>query len=478
MNRFWALICTVAVAGAALLGCVLAVTGARSSDRAFASGPVVLGDLQSGATYTMYVPSIASLHDPTYVSPFGVRMAEGVNVDRGLVEIQAAGIDWVHVDFHWMVIEPAPGVYNWSSFETDVTNASRSGMDVFVMFTGNPAWAAPTGEGPVTDMAALVSTARLMAERYDCDGVNDAPESPCVHYWSFYAEPDRDTRWGYNGAGFAAMLSQVAPAMHQADPKAQVLIGGLAYDWFVGEDGGHFVRSFLADTLRALNHYPGGAAAYVDAVAFHYYPISEVRWPTIREKALEVRGIMNEYGVGNLPLIVPEAAYWSSPLWGSNEAKQARRLVQMYVRGMSEGIQNLLWYRVFDDTEPGGASDLSADKTCGLLRVDRSLKPSFYAYQAMASELHGARYAAGYSVSGVEGYVFHMPSGKQKTVMWATGADLNWSFPYACLRKVSIEGNALLIPDGDKTNDLDGKLDGRVTTRIRNNDPVYLSSCQ
>jgi hypothetical protein len=78
----------------------------------------------------------------------------------------------------------------------------------------------------------------------------------------------------------------------------------------------------------------------------------------------------------------------------------------------------------------------------------------------------------------VEGYVFQMPGGGQKTVMWATGADLNWSFPYACLRKVSIEGNALLIPDGDKTNDLDGKVNGKVTTRIRNNDPVYLSSCR
>ena len=479
MTRLRAPFCSIVLAGLAVVALVL--LGANLAPRrgqvmAIAWEAPETGVSSSG-NYTTYVPIAVRLHDRGYVVPFGTIMYGDVNDAEGLQVMREAGSRWVTTFFVWSTVEPTEGTYDWSSFDAKALNASTAGMQVFALFTGNPTWAALSPDGPVSNTLALVKVTVAMAERYDCDGVDDAPGSPCVHYWSFYPEPDRESRWGHNGREFAAMLCQVSPAIRAADPQAQVLIGGLAYDWFV-EDGGPFVRSFLSDTLLRLNATcPGGARAAIDAVAFHYYPISGERWPTIRDKALEIRSVMAQHGVGDLPLMCPEAGYWSSPKHGSSEPFQAQWLVQMYVRGLSVGIQYMAWYKVYDDAVAGSEADAFPDRTCGLLRLDGSRKPSYYAYQTMTRELEVARYLRPFTYPTVEGYVFKTPTGREKTVLWAQGAALNVPFPYRCLYLVDKLGTRQTIADGDPTNDLDGLVNGRVTLRVRTNDPAYVEPC-
>lgn len=432
-------------------------------------------------TQTIYLPLITRWYDPAYVSPFGIVMYGNVDEAAGLDKMQEAGSKWVTTVLDWSAIEPVKGQYNWSSFDVKAQNAQKAGLNVFVLFTGNPSWAAALPGGPVTDTQDLVNFVTKMAERYDCDGVEDAYGSPCVHYWSFYAEPDNGDinraqggkgYWGDNGKGFAAMLSQVSPAIHTANPRAKVLIGGLAYDWF-REDGGPFVRSFLTDTLAALNTYTGGARAYIDAVAFHFYPISAHRWPTIREKTLEVRGIMQRHGIGDLPLICPEMGYWSSQSANSSEEKQAKRLVQMFVQGLSVGLEHMSWFAVFDDgsgTEEHGlfwGYDLNQPKQ------------SYYAYRALTRELAGARYVRSLQVKDVEGYVFRMPSGREKTVLWASASSaVGVPFPYACIRLVDTTGKVYMpVSDGDSNWDWDGAQNGQITLGIYPDTPFYVESC-
>jgi hypothetical protein len=406
-----------------------------------------------------------------------------VNEDAGLHTVEDAGSRWVTTKFRWSAVESLKGDYDWSSFDTKARNAQEAGVDLFVLFTSNPSWAAALPGGPVTDTQDLANISTQMAKRYDCDGTNDAPGSPCVHYWSFYAEPDNGDLgralggkgyWGHNGAGFAEMLSYVSPAIHAASPRAQVLIGGVAYDWF--EPGGPFVRSFLTDTLTVLNTYAGGAQAYIDAVAFHYYPIDVARWPTIREKAQEIQGIMDRHGVGDLPLICPEAGYWSSPKHGSSEQGQAQRLVQMYTRGLASGVEILSWHKVLDKAWAGSDDDKYAGDTTGLRRVDGSLKPAYFAYQVMTRELELTRYSGPFLHENIEGYVFQMPGGSDKTVLWAKTSVTRVSFPYHCLRRVDRDGNARNINDGS-SDDLDGIQNGQVRLQLDPGEPVYIRSC-
>ena len=431
--------------------------------------------LNRQVTVTVYLPLVARDYDPTYVSPFGIVMYGNVDGANGAQKMQEAGSQWVTTLLDWSPIEPTQGgPRDWSSFDTKAQNAKAAGMDVFVLFTSNPSWAAALPNGPVTDTQNLVDFVTAMAERYDCDGADDAPGSPCVHYWSFYAEPDRHSRWGDNGMGYAAMLSQVSPAIHAANPQAQVLIGGLAYDNFE-EDGGPFVRSFLTDTLAALNGYPGGARAYIDAVAFHFYPISGGRWPTIREKALEVRGIMERHGVGDLPLLSPEMGYWSAEEAGSSESRQARWLVQTYVRGLSVGLQHMSWYAVFDLIDGIGTTEEH-----GLFWDQDLNKPklAYFAYDTMTHELAGARYYRSLQVANAEAYVFLMPGGRHKKVVWATASKANVAFPYPCLRRVDTLGNAqAAIYDGDLTWDQDQATNSQIVLETQQDTPLYVEPC-
>lgn len=436
--------------------------------------------------FTVYLPLTTRWYDPSYVSPFGIMMHGDVDDVAGLQTMKDGGSKWVKTTLNWSTIEPTQGAYNWSNFDTKAQNAQAAGMDVFVLFKNNPSWAAPLPGGPVTDTQDLVDFVTLMAERYDCDGVDDAPESPCVHYWSFYGEPDngdleRAQRgkgyWGHNGAGFAEMLYHVSPAIRAANSQAKVLIGGLAYDWFE-ESGGPFVRSFLTDTLSALNGYLGGADAYIDAVAFHFYPISASRWSTIREKALEVRGIMERHGVGDLMLVCPEMGYWSSPKFGSSEEEQAQRVVQMHVRGLSVGVRPFFWYMIFDAAEPNSAEDSYPDKTAGLLDVDGQPKQSYYAYQTMTQELYGARYLRPLQAANAEGYVFQMPGGREKTVLWATTSYAEVAFSHSCLRLVDTDGDVYdPITDGLEGWDQDGQVNGQIVLGVYQDTPFYIEPC-
>jgi hypothetical protein len=432
-------------------------------------------------THTAYLPLTVSRFDPTWLSPFGIAMYGDVGASSGLEKMEEAGSAWVTTMLHWSSIESAPGSYDWSGFDEKAQNARAAAMEPFVLFTGNPSWAAALPGGPVTDTQDLVDFVSIMAERYDGDGLDDAPNHPRVRYWSFYAEPDNGDLgraqtgkgyWGHDGAGYAAMLSQVAPAIHAANPNAQVLIGGLAYDWFE-EDGGPFVRSFLTDTLAALNGYPGGAGAYIDAVAFHFYPIAQFRWPTIAQKAQEIRDIMERHGLTHLPLVSPEMGYWSAEEAGSSEGIQARRLVQMYLRGISVGLEHMSWFTVFDNG--GGTSEH------GLFR-GQSLedpKEAYTAYVTLVEELEGGHYQEPLEAAGVEGYAFHMPGGQEKTVLWATSGYVDVPFPHSCLRLVDTTGGEYCpIVDGQPGWDMDGDgHNGMISVRIWSNSPFYVEPC-
>ena len=437
-------------------------------------------------THTVSLPLVAR-HYPPSPSPFGVIMYGGVTDDAGLGAMENAGAKVVTTYLRWSQIESEKGIYNWSSFDRQVQNAQAAGMELFVLFTSNPRWAAALPGGPVTNTQDLVDFVTVMAERYDCDGYDDAEGHPCIRYWSFYAEPDNGKLdyaekgkgfWGHDGAGYADMLAQITPAIHQANPRALVLPGGLAYDWFE-EYGGPFVRDFLKDTLDALETRPGGVQAYLDGVAVHFYPISAQLWPTIRDKFAEIQGIMDSHGGGTLPLFCPEMGYWSSPEFDSSEQLQARRLVQMFVRGLSMDIRVMSWYKVYDAAVAGSEDDKYPDRTAGLLRVDGSPKPSYYAYRAMTRELERARYKSSLSVAGVEGYVFQMAGGQEKTVLWSLSGDAFVTFPYGHLRLVDTVGGEFDIWDNQKTSpgDWDDTV-GQITLVIHENQPFYVEPVQ
>lgn len=444
--------------------------------------PGAAAPAQPATTHLIYLPVMANRFASGYESPFGVVMYTAINNDAGQAKMLAAGAHWFTTDLNWSEVEPTPPAgsvhtYTWTSLDQDAANAQLTGNEIYVLINRNPAWASAYPSGPVTTIANLVAFATAAAERYDGDGVSDAPGHPVINYWSFYAEPDNGDPvaaltgkgyFGHNPTGYASMLMQVSPAMHAANPRAKILIGGIAYDSFESE-GGPFVQSFLGNVLAALGN--AAAANYIDAIAFHYYPISLARWPSLREKGLEIRSIMNAHGVGQLELIVPEMGYWSDPANGSSELTQARTLVQMYVKGLSIGISHLDWFGVFDDG-PGMESH-------GLfLNRDLSLpKQAYTAYGTLAATLYGLTYNRTFYISGGEGYVFRAPDGREVVVAWATGASATAHFLGGCWRKTDLLGGSPTVIGDGSGADADGAFNGQVGVALTQNHPVYIAVC-
>lgn len=432
--------------------------------------------------YPVYLPMVAR-NLFAGESPFGIAMYGGVNAASGLDHMQAAGSRWVTAFLIWNQVEPnAPGIgghtYNWSSLDTKAAAVQAAGMQLFILVTQNPAWAATYPGGPVNNVADLVAFMAAAVERYDGDGVSDAPGGPRIDYWSLYAEPDNGAEWaalqgkgywGHNGAGYADMLAQVSPAIRAANPRAKVLIGGLAYDSFESE-GGIFVQSFLGDTLAALNTKPGGAANYIDAVGFHFYPISTARWPGIKEKALEIRGILDQHGVGQLDLTSPEMGYWVDPANGSSVDIQAKTLVKMYVQGLSVGLTQMSWFEVFDAGTGMESHGLFANNDLNQPR------PAYHAYATLTAELTGAAYLRPFSGAGVEGYVFRLPTGAEETVVWATGASARADLPLACGRSVDRLGTLTIVADGSPA-DADGAANGRIGLNLGSTAVLFVRPC-
>ena len=79
--------------------------------------------------------------------------------------------------------------------------------------------------------------------------------------------------FGHNPQAYVDILSAIYGPMKAADPQAQIVFGGLAYDWFIlSPTDGPFVEDVVDDVLAL------GGGAYFDVMNFHFYSIHHVRW--------------------------------------------------------------------------------------------------------------------------------------------------------------------------------------------------------
>lgn len=443
---------------------------------------------------------IAALHE------FHRSAAEQALVEQqypSLVEaLDDSGADWVRLRILWSELEPqntTPENYaRWAYYDDKLSRAAGTGSGLIVTIADNPSWAATTRCGPI-DIAPLSEFTEMLAavvQRYSAPPYN-------VHHWELYNEPDGTWKnagggglgcWGNDADEYVQLLAQAYPVIKANDPQGQVLLGGIAYDWFT-EYGGPFNRYFIDNVLQA------GGGDYFDLMNFHYFPDFHCEWDEqygyqygrdIIAKANYIRERLGMYGVQK-PVVCTELAEhgyttdppgWRYPV--SSLQMQARYVVQGNVRGMSNGLPLIIWYAL--DTPSYDSYEQ------GLLFDDLSAKQAYTAYQVLNLELAGATYLYPFAHSNpdVEGYVFALPCDRpDKTVLWTnlrpdppqadpclpdtqmvdTTAQVSFSVG-AELLVVDWDGSSRTISDG-ASGDLDGSVNGQVLIAITG-DPAYV----
>lgn len=399
-----------------------------------------------------------------------------------------AGIKWVRVYLSWASIEPSnttPANYNWGGYDTVFANLAAHGLTPMVTIEGNPCWASTSGVGspcngngngpidkvPLSEFGQFVGA---LVGRY-----SGAPYD--VKYWEFYNEPDNWDRWGGNGDDYAAMLKEAWGAVHGVDPEGKVVFGGLSYEdvrwpgcsqW----PGGQCYDFYFVPTVLA--NAGGPNYPYVDVWNYHFYRGLANNWnpPTVVGKGVHLRNRL-PVELQGMPFVCTELGH---PWAGNNppdpnppytHENAAQYVVQGFVQGMSglKGYGLNLWGSTwFTMREYQGGEG----NWWGL--VSSNLEPylAYYAYRTMTLELAGAEYDRALSVSGIEGYVFSLPGGREKTVLWATGGYVEIAFRGSQLRVVEKDGTVRFIDDGG-VGDLDGTLNGFITIEIAKS-PVFV----
>jgi hypothetical protein len=426
---------------------------------------------------TTYLPVIFEQYDPQFSGQmFGVQVygssAESSPYYSDLIGSQAS---WVRTNTSWMSVEPndvEPVNYSWATTDQllTVARSDKGGLNLIVVVDVLPVWARLTGHanGPIAPAALddFSEFVQAFVERYDGDGYQDAPGSPVVRHWEFFNEPDLSSRWGNYGANYAAMLQAAYPAVKRANPTAQVLFGGIAFDWFERQ-GGQFVESFFDDVLAS------GGGNYFDVMNFHVYPLFESNWgggsTGLIGKTAVVRQKLTNYGLVK-PVVITEAGWYNNAdsIPGSSDAEQVARLVQLMTHGFAADIKVLIWWMLWD---PGdGISDY------GLVTNDSPPvhKQAYTAYQTAVSLLSNTRstHQLTNTETGSSNMEAYRMTSNRGTVYTA------WMNPYGTteIKSLRIPANSASILDGLGNivgTAVDNDSDGYVTVPVRSQ-PVYI----
>jgi hypothetical protein len=439
-----------------------AVTGDRSTNGSLMPSAA---PEQTGEVFPVYLPKVFISHP--WMVPFGVESVvslwEGSTVTTRTIDTRGG---WVRYGWQisWRDLQPVEnGPIIWSylaSFEKELRDMRYSGTRPVVVIKDSPHWAvdpsardsdgALTSCGPIQpnyydDFAAFVTE---VVNRYKTDEFN-------VHDWEIGNEPDVDPDlvppdyifgcWGdiddtayYGGDKFGQMLIVVSQAIKQADPAAQVWVGGLLLaqpnttDPTQGKPE-NFLRGILA----------AGAAPYIDIVPYHWHSsywnaigdydnAASSPWDAwgggILGKARYLRQIMADYGVSK-PVFLNESGFgcipsseninstWCEPPDASFFENQAYYIVRTYVRGLSEDVMGMIWYSI---NGPGW-------RNSGLLDSLQQPRPAYHAYKHMVERLGSLAYQSKPDYgAGIEAYTFTRQS-QRTDVLWAIQASGSFS---------------------------------------------------
>jgi hypothetical protein len=301
---------------------------------------------------------------------------------QDLDTMKAAGAHWLRMNINWSVIQGAsPTSYNWAPFDRVVQAAHTRGFNVLGEIAYTPVWALPAGTTdshyPPKNVSDYVNFARAAVAHYSAMG---------VHAYEVWNEPNISAFWKPkpDPAAFVNLLRAAYPAIHDADPQATVVSGGLSPSG--GSNG-----IDLPPVTFLTSMYAAGAKGYFDALGDHPYC-----WPAFPGDAQGWSAWYQMYGTSpSLRSVMQANGDGGKKIWGTefgaptngpagsyvDEATQAQMITKAYQLWTTYDWAGPLFTYSSRDY---GTSTSTRENFFGLLRNDFTAKPSYAGYQAAA----------------------------------------------------------------------------------------------
>ena len=306
------------------------------------------------------------------------------------------GAHWVRLDLSWEDIQPdEPDSYQWQRFDRVVAAARARGLNLLPTIAYTPKWARQAdchaGQScPPADPAAFAAFAGMAAERYAPMGVS---------VWEIWNEPNISDFWepAPDPVAYDTLLRLTAAAIRGVEPKAYLLMGGLAA---VGTDPKIDFMS-QTDFLTAVSEL--GANKLVNAISYHpysypYLPTDDTSFGTAFQRIStyssdNLVAVLDRYGTPDEPIWITETG---APTNGPGavadgttvppgathvtDALQARiAAASVTAAGNNPHVAALFW---FTDKDSGTAAQKGyRSKFYGLREYDGTPKPAFAALQ-------------------------------------------------------------------------------------------------
>ncbi|MDX1631503.1 MAG: cellulase family glycosylhydrolase, partial [Thermoanaerobaculia bacterium] len=280
----------------------------------------------------------------------------------------AAGIDWVRIDFVWAVVEPKPGLVDWTVYDEIVTAARARGLRVLALIGYTPAWA--------TDGSRISGVPRRVHRWSDfCYRAARRYRDDILH-WEVWNEPNLPRFWtGSRLQYIEGILEPAARAIRSANPEAR--IGGPGLGHFVsGEREWH---AWLLDILREAGHE-------LDFLTHHAYDLEDPRG--VMRKLLGVTPSGDEpaawkeeppslrevlaHASWDRPVWLTETGWVTSRLDESRQADHYRTFLDLWASPELKPpwLEKVFFYELQDDRNPNVPN-------YGILRVSGREKPAY-----------------------------------------------------------------------------------------------------
>jgi hypothetical protein len=308
---------------------------------------------------------------------------ESRTLERAKLDLDAArgaGAKVLRIAFGWDAMEPKRGDYDWSFWDDFVRSAVHEhGITLIPYVCYTPKWAATdSGENfwrsPPRDPGDYARFMTAIVQRY----------RGSIHSWELWNEPDNQAYWLGTPAQFAALVKAGSAAVRAADPKATIVLGGIA-----GE------LDFLTKLFRDEHIAPA-----VDVVNIHNYyetwngnPIE--RLPGYIDDAAEIVRVHGEreplwlaeagYSSVGPRAVVSEGVYRAKLQGEHSDEAQAAALARMILLGLgSPRLSLIAWYRINDLPAVQEVIGDDNNRHLGVQRADGTAKPARLAFAQLA----------------------------------------------------------------------------------------------
>jgi len=331
-------------------------------------------------------------------------------------------IQWVRHNFDLRFVrrDSPKDEIPWDRLDKQILEPQDYGLEIVMDIANTPKWAVsqdceevdtkryytcPPSEEYIEEFGDLIYE---LVERYDGDGVDDAPGHPVIKYWEIWNEPDFRAFFTGTASDYFRILKVAYTKAKKANPEAVILLGGIAggdvtgdYDWFE----------------NLLSQENGKAGNYFDIMDYHAYNDLNI----ITDKASKYRSLLEEYGYEK-PLWITESDSISfetkTHYTDESEQKQAEHVIKRHVMAYGAGVTRFCWYHLTDLNRPGKGEEDDCtywEECSGFFRHDATKKPSYHTYKTMVSKLKGFSYVQKLS----EGQYKFIVDNKPVYVLWS-----------------------------------------------------------